>query len=80
MGCSGVSGVRRGVEETGLRPTSMPGLGLEANVEFGYRVYVIACVGGRQYVGVETRHKAAERATRHFSGCVAHYTKTLSPR
>ena len=64
---------------TCFRATSMPELGLEANVEFGYRVYVISCVGGRQYVGVETKHKAAERVRRHFSGGAAHYTKTFAP-
>ena len=64
---------------TCFRATSRPELGLEANVEFGYRVYVISCVGGRQYVGVETKHRAAERVRRHFSGGAAHYTKTFAP-
>lgn len=58
----------------------IPELGLEANLDFEYRVYALACDGGRIYVGIAHKSWLARRLSSHFDGNGAFFTKQFPPR
>ena len=65
---------------------AIPQLGLEANLEFEYRVYVLECrtpAGSRgpfYYVGIAHRSEVGKRIVQHFNAKGAFYTKANPPQ
>lgn len=57
----------------------LPRFGLEADLSFQYRVYVLRCKDGVQYVGIEHRSKLRQRIHAHFDGNGAFFTKEHKP-
>ena len=70
---------------TAWKSTQMPELGLQLDLSYQYRVYVLQCTvpagsrGPCYYVGIEYKSKVGAHLVQHFSGRGAFFTKANAP-
>jgi hypothetical protein len=61
--------------QTAFCHCSIPELGLVRNFDCLWRVYILACEGGRKYCGIEHRSDLERRMLKHMRGEGAEYTR-----
>lgn len=59
--------------------STLPALGLAADLTFPYRVYVLQCGSSMRYVGYVHKSKLRQRVQSHFDGTGAFFTKEHKP-
>ena len=57
----------------------IPDIGLSSALEYDYRVYALACEGGRVYVGIAHKSWVGRRIAEHSLGEGACFTKKFAP-